>query len=65
MRHRATVRLVRLKRGLRVRVAAEGRGGADEPRDSALLGTPPHDAMNTSGPPGGPTVIATTRPCVW
>ncbi|MER5505205.1 ATP-binding protein [Streptomyces sp. NPDC002766] len=67
---RASVRLVRLKRGLRVRVADEGRGGADESGGSGLLGIRRRVAaldgtMEISSQPGGPTTIDAALPCVW
>jgi len=68
---RASVRLERFKRGIRVRVADEGHGGADETgggsglpgmrrRVAALDGT-----VAVSSPAGGPTVIDVMLPCVW
>jgi signal transduction histidine kinase len=67
---RASVRLERLKRGLRVRVADEGRGGADERGGSGLLGVRRRVAaldgtVQVSSPAGGPTVIDVMLPCVW
>ncbi|MFF7474170.1 histidine kinase [Streptomyces sp. NPDC008092] len=67
---RAEVRLTRVRRGLRVRVRDEGRGGADEARGSGLLGLRRRVAaldgtMEVSSPVGGPTVIEVELPCVW
>ncbi|GAA2504991.1 sensor histidine kinase [Streptomyces longisporus] len=67
---RASVRLERLKRGLRVRVADEGSGGADETSGSGLLGMRRRVAaldgtVEVSSPAGGPTVIDVLLPCVW
>ncbi|KKD06482.1 sensor histidine kinase [Streptomyces sp. WM6386] len=68
---RADVRLVRTKRGLRVRVSdVEGRGGADESSGSGLLGMRRRVAaldgtVDVSSPVGGPTVIEVELPCVW
>ncbi|MFG3293962.1 histidine kinase [Streptomyces sp. NPDC048179] len=67
---RAEVRLVRVRRGLRVRVRDEGRGGADETGGSGLLGMRRRVAaldgtMEVSSPVGGPTVIEVELPCVW
>ncbi|MET7481000.1 histidine kinase [Streptomyces sp. NPDC005648] len=67
---RASVRLTRVKRGLRVRVADEGRGGADENAGSGLLGMRRRVAaldgtVEMSSPVGGPTVIDVLLPCVW
>jgi signal transduction histidine kinase len=67
---RADVRLVRVRRGLRVRVRDEGRGGADEAGGSGLLGMRRRVAaldgtMEVSSPAGGPTVIEVELPCVW
>ncbi|MET9089934.1 histidine kinase [Streptomyces sp. NPDC004237] len=67
---RAEVRLVRVRRGLRVRVRDEGRGGADETGGSGLLGMRRRVAaldgtMGVSSPVGGPTVIEVELPCVW
>jgi signal transduction histidine kinase len=67
---RAEVQLVRTRRGLRVRVRDEGRGGADETAGSGLLGMRRRVAaldgtMEVSSPPGGPTVIEVELPCVW
>ncbi|MFD4509156.1 histidine kinase [Streptomyces sp. NPDC058457] len=77
---RAEVRLVRCRRGLRVRVRDEGRGGAGgssrtfgsdgEGGGSGLLGMRRRVAaldgtMNVSSPVGGPTVIEVELPCVW
>jgi len=67
---RASVRLERLRRGLRVRVADEGHGGADETSGSGLLGMRRRVAaldgtMEVSSPAGGPTVIDVLLPCVW
>ena len=67
---RASVRLERLRRGLRVRVADEGSGGADESSGSGLLGMRRRVAaldgtMEVSSPAGGPTVIDVLLPCVW
>ncbi|MFJ8492956.1 histidine kinase [Streptomyces sp. NPDC094038] len=67
---RAEVRLVRVRRGLRVRVRDEGCGGADETGGSGLLGMRRRVAaldgtMEVSSPVGGPTVIEVELPCVW
>ncbi|MCI3272408.1 sensor histidine kinase [Streptomyces cylindrosporus] len=67
---RAEVRLVRFRRGLRIRVRDEGRGGADEKGGSGLLGMRRRVAaldgfMEVSSPVGGPTVIEAELPCVW
>ncbi|MER5795682.1 histidine kinase [Streptomyces sp. NPDC001980] len=67
---RAEVRLVRVRRGLRVRVRDEGCGGADEAGGSGLLGMRRRVAaldgtMEVSSPVGGPTVIDVELPCVW
>ncbi|MEV7978160.1 histidine kinase [Streptomyces sp. NPDC086519] len=67
---RAEVQLVRVRRGLRVRVRDEGRGGADETGGSGLLGMRRRVAaldgtMEVSSPVGGPTVIEVELPCVW
>ncbi|RPF34624.1 histidine kinase [Streptomyces sp. TLI_185] len=67
---RASVRLERLRRGLRVRVGDEGHGGADETSGSGLLGMRRRVAaldgtMEVSSPAGGPTVIDVLLPCVW
>ncbi|MGW2522612.1 histidine kinase [Streptomyces sp. NPDC001617] len=67
---RASVRLARVKRGLRVRVADEGCGGADENAGSGLLGMRRRVAaldgsVEVSSPVGGPTVIDVMLPCVW
>lgn len=68
---RADVRLVRTKRGLRVRVSdVEGGGGADETSGSGLLGMRRRVAaldgtVDVSSPVGGPTVIEVELPCVW
>ncbi|MFD4508063.1 histidine kinase [Streptomyces sp. NPDC058457] len=77
---RAEVRLVRARRGLRVRVRDEGRGGAEgtsqafgsggESGGSGLPGMRRRVAaldgtMNVSSPVGGPTVIEVELPCVW
>ncbi|MER5787320.1 histidine kinase [Streptomyces sp. NPDC001980] len=77
---RAEVRLVRARRGLRVRVRDEGRGGAGgtsqafgsggETAGSGLPGMRRRVAaldgtMNVSSPVGGPTVIEVELPCVW
>ncbi|MCI3274503.1 sensor histidine kinase [Streptomyces cylindrosporus] len=66
----ASVQLARLKRGLRVRVADEGKGGADEKDGSGLLGMRRRVAaldgtVEVTSPVGGPTVIDVTLPCVW
>ncbi|MEV6765013.1 histidine kinase [Streptomyces sp. NPDC051105] len=66
----AEVRLVRERRGLRVRVRDEGRGGAVETGGSGLLGMRRRVAaldgtMEVSSPVGGPTVIEVELPCVW
>ncbi|MGW1216844.1 histidine kinase [Streptomyces sp. NPDC002499] len=67
---RASVQLARTKRGLRVRVADEGCGGADETSGSGLLGMRRRVAaldgtVELSSPVGGPTVIEVRLPCVW
>ncbi|MGW3131905.1 histidine kinase [Streptomyces sp. NPDC001123] len=67
---RAEVRLVRARRGLRVRVRDEGCGGADEAGGSGLLGMRRRVAaldgtVEVSSPVGGPTVIEVELPCVW
>jgi signal transduction histidine kinase len=67
---RASVQLARMKRGLRVRVADEGCGGADETSGSGLLGMRRRVAaldgtVELSSPVGGPTVIEVRLPCVW
>ncbi|MDH6215256.1 sensor histidine kinase [Streptomyces pseudovenezuelae] len=67
---RASVQLARMKRGLRVRVADEGSGGADETSGSGLLGMRRRVAaldgtVELSSPVGGPTVIEVRLPCVW
>ncbi|WP_327717973.1 histidine kinase [Streptomyces sp. NBC_00490] len=68
---RADVRLVRTKRGLRVRVSdVAGCGGADETAGSGLLGMRRRVAaldgtVDVSSPVGGPTVIEVELPCVW
>jgi signal transduction histidine kinase len=67
---RASVRLERVRRGLRVRVADEGHGGADEKGGSGLLGMRRRVAaldgtVEMSSPAGGPTVIDVLLPCVW
>lgn len=67
---RASVRLERLRRGLRVRVADEGPGGADETSGSGLLGMRRRVAaldgtVEVSSPAGGPTVIDVLLPCLW
>ncbi|MFJ6743183.1 histidine kinase [Streptomyces sp. NPDC091279] len=66
----ATVRLERTKRGLRVRVADAGRGGADEAGGSGLVGIRRRVAaldgtVELSSPVGGPTVVEARLPCVW
>ncbi|MER7378991.1 sensor histidine kinase [Streptomyces lanatus] len=66
----ATVRLARTRRGLRVTVADEGRGGVDESGGSGLLGVRRRVAaldgtVRVSSPAGGPTVIEVDLPCVW
>ncbi|MFI9834660.1 sensor histidine kinase [Streptomyces sp. NPDC051913] len=67
---RAEVHLVRVRRGLRVRVRDEGRGGADETDGSGLLGMRRRVAaldgtMEVASPVGGPTLISVELPCVW
>jgi signal transduction histidine kinase len=67
---RASVRLERVRRGLRVRVADEGLGGAEEKDGSGLLGMRRRVAaldgtVEISSPGGGPTVIDVMLPCVW
>ncbi|MGW7421709.1 histidine kinase [Streptomyces sp. NPDC054813] len=67
---RAEVRLVRVRRGLRVQIRDEGRGGAVETDGSGLLGMRRRVAaldgtMEASSPVGGPTVIEVELPCVW
>ncbi|MEU1180073.1 histidine kinase [Streptomyces sp. NPDC005820] len=66
----AEVRLVRVRRGLRVRVADEGCGGAADAGGSGLLGMRRRVAaldgtMAVVSPAGGPTVIEVELPCVW
>lgn len=66
----ASVRIARLRRGIRVEVADEGHGGADESAGSGLLGMRRRVAaldgtVRTSSPVGGPTVVAVELPCVW
>jgi signal transduction histidine kinase len=77
---RAEVRLVRMRGGLSVRVADEGRGGAGgtsqafgsggEGGGSGLLGMQRRVAaldgtLLMTSPVGGPTVIEVELPCVW
>ncbi|AZS86338.1 histidine kinase [Streptomyces griseoviridis] len=66
----AAVRLERVRRGLLVRVADEGGGGADETAGSGLVGIRRRVAaldgtVEISSPPGGPTVVEARLPCVW
>ncbi|MEU5220877.1 sensor domain-containing protein [Streptomyces sp. NPDC020807] len=69
---RASVALTREKTALRVRVADEGRGGAEaaESRGSGLTGMRRRVAaldgtVRLTSPVGGPTVIEVELPCVW
>jgi signal transduction histidine kinase len=67
---RAAVRLARFRRGVRVSVADQGQGGADETGGSGLLGMRRRVAaldgtVRMSSPAGGPTVIEVELPCVW
>ncbi|MEU1408944.1 histidine kinase [Streptomyces sp. NPDC005728] len=67
---RATVRLERLRTGLRAVVRDEGTGGADETGGTGLLGIRRRVAaldggVQVSSPTGGPTVIEVRLPCVW
>jgi signal transduction histidine kinase len=66
----ASVRLARMRRGLRVVVADEGHGGADDSGGSGLLGVRRRVAaldgtVRVSSPVGGPTVIEVELPCLW
>ncbi|WP_369166553.1 histidine kinase [Streptomyces sp. R28] len=66
----ASVRIARMRRGLRVEVADAGHGGADESGGSGLLGMRRRVAaldgtVRMSSPAGGPTVIEVELPCVW
>ncbi|WP_128429567.1 sensor histidine kinase [Streptomyces cyaneus] len=66
----ASVRIARVRRGLRVEVADRGHGGADESDGSGLLGMRRRVAaldgtVLMSSPAGGPTVIEVELPCVW
>ncbi|MFE0257816.1 histidine kinase [Streptomyces sp. NPDC059010] len=66
----ATVRIARMRRGLRVEVADAGHGGAEESEGSGLLGMGRRVAaldgtVRMSSPVGGPTVIEAELPCVW
>lgn len=67
---RATVRLERLRSGLRAVVRDDGTGGADESRGSGLLGIRRRVAaldgsVQVSSPVGGPTAVEVRLPCVW
>ncbi|MFB7517422.1 sensor domain-containing protein [Streptomyces sp. NPDC056144] len=69
---RASVSLTREKSALRVRVADEGRGGAEaaESGGSGLTGMRRRVAaldgtVRLTSPVGGPTVIEVELPCVW
>ncbi|SOE06841.1 histidine kinase [Streptomyces sp. Ag109_G2-15] len=67
---RATVRLERLRSGLRAVVRDDGTGGADESEGTGLLGVRRRVAaldgsVQVSSPVGGPTVIEVRLPCVW
>ncbi|MFJ8188032.1 histidine kinase [Streptomyces sp. NPDC096105] len=67
---RATVRLERLRTGLRAVVEDEGSGGADEAGGTGLLGIRRRVAaldgtVVVTSPPGGPTVVVVDLPCVW
>ncbi|WP_345017005.1 sensor histidine kinase [Streptomyces shaanxiensis] len=67
---KATVRIARMRRGIRVEVADEGHGGADESSGSGLLGMRRRVAaldgtVRMSSPVGGPTVVEVELPCVW
>ncbi|NGO06950.1 sensor histidine kinase [Streptomyces sp. HC44] len=67
---RASVRLERVRKGLRAVVRDEGLGGADEAGGSGLLGIRRRvaaldGAMTVTSPVGGPTVIEVELPCVW
>ncbi|MCL8017375.1 histidine kinase [Streptomyces sp. AS02] len=66
----AAVRIARMRRGIRVEVADEGHGGADESAGSGLLGMRRRVAaldgtVRMSSPVGGPTVVEVELPCVW
>ncbi|MGF0174019.1 histidine kinase [Streptomyces sp. Marseille-Q5077] len=66
----ASVRIARIRRGLRVEVADQGHGGAAESSGSGLLGMRRRVAaldgtVRMSSPAGGPTVIEVELPCVW
>ncbi|WP_328429938.1 sensor histidine kinase [Streptomyces sp. NBC_00443] len=66
----ASVRIARIRRGLRVEVADQGHGGASESSGSGLLGMRRRVAaldgtVRMSSPAGGPTVIEVELPCVW
>ncbi|MBE3203242.1 MULTISPECIES: sensor histidine kinase [Parafrankia] len=67
---RATVRLERLRAGLRAVVRDDGAGGVDEHRGSGLLGIRRRVAaldgeVTVTSPTGGPTEIEVELPCVW
>ncbi|MEU6548845.1 histidine kinase [Streptomyces sp. NPDC046915] len=67
---RATVRLERLRGGLRATVSDDGRGGAEEHGGTGLLGIRRRVAaldgeVTVTSPAGGPTVIDVELPCVW
>ncbi|WP_368860597.1 sensor histidine kinase, partial [Streptomyces venezuelae] len=69
---RASVALTRAPAALRVRVADEGRGGAEagERGGSGLVGMRRRVAaldgtVRLTSPEGGPTVIEVELPCVW
>jgi signal transduction histidine kinase len=66
----ATVRLERLRNGLRAAVSDDGHGGADEHGGTGLLGIRRRVAaldgdMSVTSPVGGPTLIDVELPCVW
>lgn len=67
---RATVRLERLRAGLRAVVRDDGTGGVDEHGGSGLLGIRRRVAaldgeVTVTSPTGGPTEIEAELPCVW
>ncbi|MET9972949.1 sensor histidine kinase, partial [Streptomyces sp. NPDC006356] len=67
---RASVRLERLRSGLRAVIQDEGTGGADESGGTGLLGIRRRvaaldGALTVTSPLGGPTVIVVELPCVW
>ncbi|MGW6734954.1 histidine kinase [Streptomyces sp. NPDC055013] len=66
----ASVRIARVRRGLRVEVADQGHGGAAESSGSGLPGMRRRVAaldgtVRMSSPAGGPTVIEVELPRVW